>query len=43
MEPKSVTAFDLFTFFRGDLIQSEASWELYLTSNQLMPAWKNVS
>ena len=24
-EPKSVTAFGLFTFFRADLIQSEAS------------------
>ena len=24
-EPKSVTAFDLFTFFSTDLIQSEAS------------------
>ena len=24
-EPKSVTAFDLFTFFRADLIQSETS------------------
>ena len=24
-EPKSVTVFDLFTFFRADLIQSETS------------------
>ena len=27
-EPKSVTALDLFTFFRADLIQSEARWKL---------------
>ena len=25
-EPKNVTAFDLFTFFRTGLFQSEASW-----------------
>ena len=42
-KPKSVTAFDLFTFFRTDLIQSEASWKLSSTSDWLMPAWKNVS
>ena len=42
-KPKSVTAFDLFTFFRPDLIQSEASWKLSSTSDWLMSAWKNVS
>ena len=42
-EPKSVTAFDLFTFFRADLIQSEASWKLSSTSDWLMSAWKKVS
>ena len=42
-EPNSVTAFDLFTFFRTDLIQSEASWKLSSTSDWLMSAWKNVS
>ena len=35
---KSVTAFDLFTFFRTDLIQSEASWKLSSTSDWLMSA-----
>ena len=42
-EPKSVTAFDLFTFFCTDLIQSEASWKLSLTPDWLMSTWKNVS
>ena len=42
-EPKSETAFDLFTFFCADLIQSEASWKLLSTSDWLMSAWKNVS
>ena len=42
-EPKSVTAFGLFTFFHADLIQSEASWKLSSTSDWLMSAWKNVS
>ena len=42
-EPKSVTAFDLFIFFRTDLIQSEASWKLSSTSDWSMSAWKNVS
>ena len=42
-EPKSVTTFDLFTFFHTDLIQSEASWKLSSTSDWLMSAWKNVS
>ena len=37
-EPNSVTAFDLFTFSRTDLIQSEASWKLSSTSDWLMPA-----
>ena len=35
---QSVTAFDLFTFFRKDLIQSEASWKLSTTSDWLMSA-----
>ena len=42
-EPRSVTAFDLFTFFHTDLIQSEVSWKLSLTSDWLISAWKNVS
>ena len=42
-EPKSVTAFNLSTFFRVDLIQSEASWKLSSSSDWLMPAWKNVN
>ena len=42
-EPKNETAFDLFTFFRTDLIQSEASWKLSSTFDWLMSAWKNVS
>ena len=42
-EPKSLTAFDLFTFFRTDLNQSEARWKLSSTSDWLMSAWKNVS
>ena len=37
-EPKSETAFDLFTFFCADLIQSEASWKLFSTSDWLMSA-----
>ena len=37
-EPKSVTAFELLTFFRADLIQSEASWKLSSTSDWLMSA-----
>ena len=37
-EPNSVTAFDLFTFFRTDLIQSDASWKLSSTSDWLMSA-----
>ena len=36
-EPKSVTAFNLFTFFRTDFIQSEASWKLSSTSDWLCP------
>ena len=40
-KPKSVTAFDLFTFFRTDLIQSEASWKLSSTSDWLMSTWKS--
>ena len=43
-EPKSVTALNyLFTFFRADLIQSEASWKPSSTSDWFMSAWKNVS
>ena len=42
-EPKSVTAFGIFTFFRAALIQSETSWKLSSTSDWLMSAWKNVS
>ena len=37
-EPKSVTAFDLFTFFRTDLIQPEACLKLSSTSDWLMSA-----
>ena len=37
-EPKRVTAFDLFTFFCADLIQSEANWKLFLTSDWLISA-----
>ena len=37
-EPKRVTAFDLFTFFRADFIQSEGSWKLSSTSDWLMSA-----
>ena len=40
---QSVTAFDLFTFFCTDLIQSEDNWKLSSTSDWLMSAWKNVS
>ena len=42
-EPKSVTAFDLFTFFRTDSVQSEASWKLSSRSDWLMCASKNVN
>ena len=42
-EPKSVTAFDLFTFFRTDLIQPEASWKLSSTSDRFMSARKNLN
>ena len=34
-EPKSMTASDLFAFFRTDLIQSESSWKLSSTSDWL--------
>ena len=37
-ELKSVTACDLFTFFRTDLIQSEAGWKLSSTSDLLTSA-----
>ena len=39
-EPKSVTAFDLFTFFRTDLVQSEASWKLSSASDWSMSCMK---
>ena len=42
-DPKSVTAFDLFTFCRTDSIQSEASWKLSSSSDWLMSASKNVN
>ena len=42
-EPKSVTAFNLFPFFRADLIQSEASWKLSSTFDWLLFAWKNAN
>ena len=35
--------FNLFTFSRADLIQSEASWKMSSTSDWLMSAWKNVN
>lgn len=35
-EPKSVTAFDLFTFFCTDLIQSEANWKLHVLELRLV-------
>ena len=41
--PKRVMAFDFFTFFCTDLIQSEASWKLSSISDWLMSALKNVS
>ncbi len=34
--PKSVTTFNLFTFFRADLIQSEVNWELSLASDWIV-------
>ena len=37
-EPKSVTALNLFTFFRADLIQSETSWKLSSTYDWFMSA-----
>ena len=40
-EPKRATAFDLFAFFRTDLIQSEAKRSS--TSDWLMSAWQIVS
>ena len=33
-----MTAFDLLTFIRTDLIQSEVSWKLSSTSDWLMSA-----
>ena len=37
-EPDSVTVLNLFTFFRADLIQPQASWKLSSTSDWLMPS-----
>ena len=37
-EPNNVTAFNLFTFFRADLIQLKVSWKLSSTSDWLMPS-----
>ena len=34
----SVAAFELFTFFCADLIQSEGSWKLFSTSDWLISA-----
>ena len=42
-EDKSSTAFDLFTFFCVDLIQSEANWKLSSTSDWSTSERKNVS
>ena len=42
-EPKSVTAFNLFTLIRVDLIQSEASWKLSSTFEWLLYARKNAN
>ena len=42
-EPKSAIAFNLLTFFRADLIQSEASWKLSSTFDWLLYAWKNAN
>ena len=41
--PRSVTAFDLFTFFLAYLIQSEANWNLSSTSDWLMSTRENVN
>ena len=38
-----MTAFDLFTLCRADLIQSEVSWKLSSISDWLMSAWKEVN
>ncbi len=40
--PKSVTTFNLFTFFSADLIQSKAVDSLQLTSDWINSARKNV-
>jgi len=41
--PKSVTTFNSFTFFRADLIQSEAKDRFQLTSDWIKSARKNVN
>ena len=42
-KPQCVTTFNLFTFFRADLIQSEVNWELSSASHLIMAAQKNVN
>ena len=42
-EPKSVTAFDLFTFFHADINQSEVEDSFQLDSDWIKSAWKNVN
>ncbi len=41
--PKSATTFNLFAFFRADLIQSEVNWNLSLASDWMVVARKNVN
>lgn len=41
-EPKSVIAFNIFTFFRAALIQSEVDWMLSPASDWIITARKNV-
>ncbi len=41
--PKSVTTFNLFTFFRADLIQSEVNCKLSTAFDLIKSARKNVN
>ncbi len=41
--PKSVTAFNLFTFFRADLIQSDVNCKLSTAFDWIKSARKNVN
>ena len=41
--PKSVTAFNLFTFFHADINQSEVEDSFQLASDWIKSAWKNVN